>query len=119
MGMPVFPTYVLMLAEGYGEEPDYGMVRTDMDGGMPKERSRFSVPIITQTISIRVRSDADKQQFDSWVRNDLAGGVGWFNWLDPVDGRQKRARLSGKPPYRWQRDGPQRWQAQLQIETIG
>ncbi|MEN2424727.1 hypothetical protein AA0N74_01610 [Chromobacterium vaccinii] len=119
MAIPEFPAYALMLADGFAEEADYGVMRTEMDSGVPKQARRFSVPIIARTINIRVRSDADRLRFDDWVRVDLAGGVGWFNWLDPIGGQRKRARLIGKPACRWQRDGLQRWQASLQLETCG
>lgn len=115
-----FPDYALILAEGYAEEPDYGLVRTEMDGGIAKQRRRFSVPVISRSVTVKVISDADRARFDAWFRRDANGGASWFNWLDPVDGVRKRARVTGtRPPYRWQREGVGRWQAQLQIETIG
>ncbi|WP_052877914.1 hypothetical protein [Chromobacterium subtsugae] len=119
MAMPEFPAYALMLADGYTEEANYGLQRTEMDGGLPKQRRLFSQPIITRTITIKVRSDVERARFDNWFRIDIAGGVGWFNWKDPISGQQKRGRISGTLPCRWQWDGRQKWQMQLQIETIG
>ncbi|WP_083339131.1 hypothetical protein [Chromobacterium sphagni] len=119
MAMPEFPAYALMLADGYTEEANYGLLRTEMDGGLPKQRRRFSQPIITRTITIKVRSDLERAKFDNWFRYDIDGGVGWFIFLDPMAGTQKTGRISGAPPYRWQWDGRQRWSAQLQIESIG
>ncbi|WP_225547305.1 hypothetical protein [Chromobacterium violaceum] len=119
MPIPQFPSYALMLAEGYAEEANYGVQRTEMDGGLPKQRRRFSVPLVSRSLTVKLRSDADRLRFDAWLRDDLAGGVEWFSFPDPVSGQAKRGRLTGQPACRWQRDGPQKWKAQLQIETIG
>ncbi|WP_440030570.1 hypothetical protein, partial [Chromobacterium amazonense] len=116
---PQFPAYALMLAEEYSDEPNFGAVRTEMDGGLPKQRRRFSVPLISRSLNIKLCSDADRFRFDAWARDELDGGVGWFIFPDPVSGQAKRGRLVGSPPYRWRRDGPQKWKTQLQIETIG
>ncbi|WP_440217148.1 hypothetical protein [Chromobacterium piscinae] len=119
MAIPEFPAYALMLADGFVEEADYGVMRTEMDGGLPKQTRRFSQPIITRTITIKVCSDVERMKFDNWFRIDIDGGVGWFDWKDPISGQQKRGRISATSPYRWQWDGRQRWQMQLQIESIG
>lgn len=114
--MAVFPTYARILLAGYGEEPDYGVIRTEMDG-LAKQRPRWSKPIVARDVNIMVRSRADKALFDEWIETDLNGGAGWFSWTDPLNGVTKQTRIVGGK-YKWSSPGVI-WLAQCQIETIG
>lgn len=115
--MATFPTYATILLAGFSESADYGVLRTNMDGGLAKQRARWSVPIVTRDATIMVQSKADKALFDAWMKTDLAGGAGWFTWLDDVDGASKQARIvSGT--VKWTTPGVA-WLAQCQIETLG
>src|SRR3546814_18493632 len=110
MTLPVWPPYVKgIVRDGYRETPDYGVLRTEMDAGLAKQRARFSKPIKTRECTLIVTSTALKQDFEAWFEQDLAGGAGWFTFPDPVDGVEKSARIVGGA-IRWKPIGLQ-WEA--------
>lgn len=115
--MAVWPTYARLIVAGYGEEADFGVLRTEMDNGISKQRARFSKPIVTRDVQILVLSAMDKAAFDAWLRDDLAGGARWFDFTDPLDGTTKQARLVGGK-IKWSTPGAV-WIASGQIETLG
>lgn len=115
--MATFPTYARILLAGFKEDADYGVLRTEMDGGIAKQRPRWTTPIVTRDINIHVDTVADKAAFDQWMRVDLNGGAGWFDWTDPLDMVAKQARfVSGK--ISWSSPGKV-WRAAAQLETVG
>lgn len=116
MPLPVFPAYARILREGFDETPDFGVLRTEMDGSVAKQRPRRSLPIVTRSAAVLV--DGSKVAFDAWFRDELGGGAGWFSWADPVDGVTKNARIvSGK--LQWRPESKTLWRASVQIETLG
>lgn len=116
--MATFPDYAKILVEGYGEEPDFGVLRSEMDGGIAKQRARWSKPIVTRDATILVLTDAGKEAFDEWVDTELLGGAGWFDWKVPRTSRVVKARIvEGK--YRWAAPLGAAWKATCQIETVG
>jgi len=116
--MATFPDYAKIIVEGYGEEADHGVLRTEMDGGLAKQRPRWSKPIVTRDATIAVFSDADKASFDNWIDNDLNGGTGWFNFTVPRSTRIVQARIVGGK-YKWGEPIGSAWKATCQIETLG
>lgn len=115
--MATFPSYARLLVEGYGEESDYGVLRTEMDGGVAKQRARWSKPIVTRDATLMVASKSEKFAFDDWMRDDLAGGAGWFDWIEPLSGATKQARIVGGK-VKWSTPG-KAWKSHCQIETVG
>ncbi|MGR6075442.1 hypothetical protein [Achromobacter sp. CSND-B12] len=115
--MATFPSYAKILLAGFKEEADFGILRTEMDGGIAKQRPRWTTPIVTRDVSIHVDSAAQKIDFDQWLETDLNGGAAWFDWIDPLDGVLKQARIvSGKVA--WTSPGKV-WRANAQLETVG
>ncbi|GAB2913675.1 hypothetical protein [Paralcaligenes ginsengisoli] len=115
--MTTFPSYAKVLLPGYGETPDFGVLRTDMDGGLAKQRPRWSKAIVTRDANVMVKKLADKLLFDAWFEADLNGGAGWFDWADPLDSVTKQTRIvSGK--LKWSSPGIV-WLAAVQLETVG
>lgn len=115
--MATFPNYACILREGYTESSDYGVLRTDMDGGIAKQRSRWSKPIVMRQVTIHVDNKTDKASFDAWMKTDLNGGAGWFDYTDPVDGVTKQARIKGGL-IQWSTPGVV-WRGTCELETIG
>lgn len=116
--MATFPREIAaILKSDRTEEADYGMLRTEMDGGIAKQRARWTTPIRKRDVTIQVRTTVDRFAFDTWMRDDLRGGAGWFSWTD-LDGSIKQARLVGGA-LRWVRAGGDIWNGQAQIETVG
>lgn len=116
--MATWPTYAKLVVAGYGEEADYGVLRTEVDGGIAKQRARFSMPIVTRDATVIVKSLTDKQSMDAWIKDDLSGGAAWFTWSEPLTGNSVQARLvAGK--WKWGEPQGTVWQATCQIETLG
>lgn len=115
--MATFPTYACILLADYSEETDYGVLRTEMDSGLARQRARWTKPIRTRTCQIKVSSIADKKSFDTWMLNDLSGGVAWFDYTDPLDGVTKQARIAGGK-ITWTSPGKM-WLGAAELETLG
>lgn len=116
--MVEFPSYATILIDGYNEEADFGVLRTDMDSGIGKQRPRFSMPIITRNVTIMVCSDTHKERFDDWFDDDLNGGTGWFKLLLPRPERIVQARIiDGK--FTWSAPQLQSWTGTCKLETLG
>lgn len=115
--MSSFPLYAKVIMEGFSETSDYGVLRTQMDGGIAKQRARWTKPVVTRDVQILCSSVSLKISFDDWIRNDLQGGVSWFDFTDPVSNQVKQARIvDGKVS--WSSLGMV-WVAKCQLETIG
>jgi hypothetical protein len=115
MSVPTLPSYACIQLSGYSESADYGVLRTDMDG-LAKQRPRWSKPIVTRTLRLSVGEKANKIAFDGFVRNDLAGGSGWFNFTDPVDEQLKQGRFVAGT-LSWSTPG-RVWFLDAKIETL-
>lgn len=113
---PNFPSYACILLEGYSEQADFGVIRSDMDG-LAKQRPRWTKPIVTRQATVGVKSLLDRNAFDSWFRNALFSGVGWFTFTDPNDGVAKQGRFVNGD-LAWTSPGVV-WHAAVQIESIG
>lgn len=117
MAIPTFPAYAKVIADGFTEKRDFGVIRSDMDSGAARQRPRFSRPIITRSVTILVHGRAAKAAFDGFVESDLNGGTGWFFFADPIDGARKTARFVATS-LQWSAQG-ENWLQQAQIESIG
>jgi hypothetical protein len=115
--MATFPSYACVMLEGYEEKASYNVIRTQMDSGLAKQRARNSLPIVSRNVRIRVPNKTDKASFDTWVKVDLNGGVGWFTYTDPVDNVSKQARFTSGE-LSWSSPGVI-WIAAAQMETLG
>lgn len=116
MAIPDFPAYARIQLDGYGEAPDYGVIRTEMDG-LAKQRPRWSKKINPRTVKVLVGQKANKIAFDDFLGTDLNGGAGWFSFVDPVDGITKQGRIVGGK-IQWSTPG-RVWFFNAQIETLG
>lgn len=114
--MAAFPSYACILLAEYTEETNYGVLRTEMDGGIARQRARWTKPIRTRQCQIKVSNVTDKKSFDSWMLNDLNGGVAWFDYTDPLDGVTKQARIVGGK-VSWTSPGVV-WFGQIELETL-
>jgi hypothetical protein len=115
MATPTFPSYARIIADGYGDQADFGVIRSDMDG-LAKQRPRWSKPIITRTVTIMLNTVSDRILFDTFVRDDLNGGSSWFTFTDPIDGVSKQGRISSGP-VQWSTPGVV-WLAKASIESL-
>ncbi|OVE49460.1 hypothetical protein [Chromobacterium violaceum] len=115
MAIPALPSFVLIDLDGYSEKSDYGLQRSAMDGGMPKQRARWSLPIVSRSATLLIGGAGHRAIFDNWYGEDLHGGADWFTLA--LFGKQLRARFTEPPTFR--PAGPDAWAASASIETIG
>ena len=113
--MATFPSYACILLDGYSEQADYGVLRSETDAAIDKVRPRWTLAKVTRDIRIKVDSLADKKLFDTWFRDDIKRGTDWFDWVDPLTETTKRARLVGM--IKWESPG-RLWIAATQLETL-
>ena len=93
--MATFPTYVNILRDGYSESRATAVDRTDMEGGIVKQAPVRSRVMVTRRVNAYVATNADYLSWVAWVKDTLVHGSDWFDWIDPVDGATKSARLVG------------------------
>ena len=107
------------MVSGFQQSPDFGMLVTQMDSGPDKQRPRNSIAIIQRTVQFIVDSLANRNAFEDWVRDALAGGSLWFNWPDPLRGTTKLARIVGGKVEYSPTDSRQTWIIKFTLETYG
>ncbi|MGC0155493.1 hypothetical protein ACPRNU_23795, partial [Chromobacterium vaccinii] len=78
MPIPTLPSFVLVSLDSYSEKPDYGLQRSPMDGGIPKQRAMRSIPIITRSVTLLIVDSGNRDVFDRWFAGELYGGATWF-----------------------------------------
>lgn len=119
MSLPRFPNYAQMLRPGFDEAPNFGVQRSEMDSGLAKQRPTRTLPITPRNCGVFFGSLADRNAFMDWVRIDLAGGSGWFEWPDPLAGNViKLARIVGGA-VKYTPTSFTTHQAAFSIETVG
>ena len=118
--MAVFPALGKLRLEGYGEQPESAVLRTEMESGPPKQAQVRSRVMVTRPVTMQYNA-ADYGSFKTWFRDDIARGADWFDWTDPVDGVIKQARIAGGEysavPFTESQGGPLLWDVSFQLET--
>lgn len=116
--MATFPSFARIVAAGYAEETSFGVVRSEMDGAVAKQRPRYSLPLVMRDVSAVTETFADLAAWKLWIKTDINGGSSWFSWLDPLDSQTKQARIvSGK--VKTTPLGGHVFQHSFQLETLG
>lgn len=116
--MATFPSYAKILFRDYNKKRESSLLRSDMESGPPKQaRYKYNVMEV-HSVRIYLSSKANFQSFESWYKNDISDGSGWFNFTDPITGSTIQARF---------RDGGytaspmladlSKWEIGAQIET--
>lgn len=116
--MATFPAYPVLLFDPTRRRREAGVVRTPKEGGLPKQRKRFSRVMIARPVTYLLKSASDYASFMTWYETTI-GRTGWFDWTDPADGVVKQARIQGgaiedEEPQRKSHD---RWKVKFTIET--
>jgi hypothetical protein len=95
----IFPACAqLVLDDGYKPVAGGGVARTEMDDGFVEQAAIQSRARYEVELSYRLPSQADKNQFEQWRREDLCLGALYFAWPDPEDpsgASLHRARIVG------------------------
>lgn len=78
MAIPAFPTTIpKVLMSDYSYKGGDGIVRTDMDTGLARQRKRF----VGRPTKFNVQWTFSRKElgiFEKFFETDLFGGVGWF-----------------------------------------
>lgn len=93
--MATWPSYAAILVEGFAEQRESALLRTEMESGPPRQAKIKSRVMITRPVSIFLSSAADYASFKTWFGTTINEGADWFTWTDPVDGASKSARFAG------------------------
>ena len=104
---------------GYNEAPANGMLRTSMDSGPAKRRSRFTkIPVyITGVLAPLTSAQVDILQ--AFYTTTCLNGTLTFTWVHPRTGNAATfAWMDASPPITmW--NGPAVFQAALKLEVVG
>lgn len=100
--MAAFPSYASIMRDGYGEQREPALLRSEMESGPARQAKVRSRVMVTRPIKVYLATNADYQAFITWFRDTINEGADWFDWTDPVDGVTKSVRfvgggLSGSP----------------------
>lgn len=115
--MASFPDYLKPLVDGFAEEPEPMVLRTDMESGPAKQATSASLAVVTRPM-MYAADLAGYQAFKSWLKT-IHYGADWFLWTDPIDGLAKQARIVGGK-YRATPDKSKfYWRISLSLETWG
>jgi hypothetical protein len=98
------------LSEAYGD----GVIRTDMDVGVPKRRRRYTFTPRRFPIGV-VLSEDQAATFDTFFVTTLAEGEAPFDWTHPRTGSSVSLAFVGPP--RLVPLGAGFWRADFELET--
>lgn len=90
--MTVLPSYVQILFDGFGEEFDPSVERTEMERGVPKQRLLNTHVMAEIPVSLLFATQAATAAFEDWYF-DVLRRIGWFQMPHPRTGATITARF--------------------------
>lgn len=116
--MAAFPAYMKPLIRGFAKSPNMVISRTEMEDGMTKQAKTKARALVVRPIAYLVRSLADFQAWETFFNTTINGGADWFDWVDPIDGLTKTARIvNGKYTASPLNGLVTDWEVSMEIET--
>lgn len=116
--MAVLPDYAKFLAEGYGEDLNWQVRRSDMDRGIGKQRPGISKPLRVRKGTLLIHTKANKMAFEEWL-GTIGGGTGWFDYTDPAQGNTEVQARFINTIWNFELRGGVVWVAPCEMESIG
>lgn len=118
--MASLPSYARVLREGYAEQRESALLRTEMESGPPRQTKVKSRVMVTRPLALLFNAQTDYATFLTWYNSTISYGADWFDFIDPRTGSTVTARfvgggLSAMPMGRF--SGP--WKVLASIETWG
>lgn len=101
MSVPVtlpWPASLPACVQDWQEENEPVVIRTEMDGGPPKVRRRYSAPIRSITATMFLTNDQYLILRD-FFDQALAGGVNYFEFTHPWSGEDLVLRFGAPPKF--------------------
>jgi hypothetical protein len=93
--MASLPIYVRFLHDGYAEEKESGILRTEFESGPPRQ-TRFKTRVLkTRSVKLYLDSKQHFLDFETWFSTDLQGGALFFTMTDPITSSNIEARFVG------------------------
>ena len=118
--MATLPSYVKILYDGYIEQKESGIIRTEFESGPPRQAKFKSRTLKTRTALLFIDSNQNFQNFESWFANDLEQGALFFNFTDPVTKTTTQGRfVGGVYSARPLSSSMNVWEVSCQIESWG
>lgn len=93
--MATWPSYAKILRDGYAEQRESALLRTEMESGPPRQTKIKSRVMVTRPVAILLESGTDYQSFLAWYKTTINEGADWFDYVDPVTGSTISMRFSG------------------------
>lgn len=111
--------YGRLLLNGYGEQPESVLLRTEMESGAKQARIR-SLALVARPV-VYDYSNAEYADFKTWHRDTINRGASYFFWTDPHDGVSKLTRIVRGEyearAYVASQGDELRWEVSMEIET--
>ena len=117
--MATFPTYAKLLADGYAEQRESALLRTEMESGPPKQAKFKSRVMVVRPVTVLLQSRSDYLSFVTWFSETINEGSAWFDFTDPVTHTVKQGRIVGGGLEATPQAGLTLWTIPLKIETWG
>lgn len=117
--MPTLPSYVKIKMNGFSEQRESALLRSEFESGPPRQARIKSKIMIRRPARLLLESKADYLAFLSWFSVDLNEGANWFNWFDPVRAQTVLARIVAGDLNATPAPGLRRWEIPVTLETWG
>ena len=93
--MATWPSYAKIKFAGFSQSRKPAVTRSEMDIGPAKQIRTASRVMVTRPCQVWLDSLTDYNSFITWFRTSISHGADWFDWIDPVTGTTKSARIVG------------------------
>ena len=92
--MAQLPKYLTILIDDTGEEFDPGVIKSEMERGMAKQRVGQSRVVVEMPVTLLFNSAADAESILDWYFQTIRR-IGFFTWLDPRTQTERTGRFKG------------------------
>jgi hypothetical protein len=93
--MATWPSYAEIKGEGFAENAQSALERTEMESGPPKQVRVRSRVMVQRPVKVLIRTAANYASWLTWFRTTIRHGADWFDWTDPRDSTTNSARIVG------------------------
>jgi len=94
-----WPGTLPQCVQDWQEQNEPVTIRTQMEGGPPKVRRRYSAPIRRIAVQMILPDDSQYLTLRDFFDSALSGGVGYFTFSHPWSGEQLTMRFVDPPKY--------------------
>jgi hypothetical protein len=91
--MTAFFTGGTILFDGYSEAFGGIIARTEMERGFARQRKIQSDVVVTETVSLLLKTKQAIADFDTWFYTSIAAGASFFDWTSPRTAVVVQARI--------------------------